>query len=110
MERTIAMAPNHIPTFQRSHLPSIAHPPDFSTVVVTHEKRSVRKHQETDRPPPARAVGTLPTDDEIIHTHRPAPAAVHLDAHDLGTRRHGAIPRPVQCDERVAPILARKLR
>src|SRR5947209_1053741 len=85
-------------------LPRISHPPDFSTVVVTHEKRSVRKHQETDRPPPARAVGTLPTDDEIIHAHRPAAAAVHRDAHDLGTRRHGAIPRPVQGDERVAPI------
>src|SRR6267143_223282 len=90
-------------------LPPIAHPPDFATVVVTHEKRSVRKHQETDRPPPAGAVGTLPTDDEIIYAHRAAPAAVHLDAYDLCARRHGAIPRAVQCDERVAAILSGEL-
>src|SRR6267143_4403831 len=91
-------------------LPPIAHPPDFATVLVTHEKRSVWKHQETDRPPPAGAVGTLPTDDEILHAHRAVPAAVHLDAYDLCARRHGAIPRAVQCDERVAAILAGELR
>src|SRR6266480_6091378 len=91
-------------------LPPISHPPDFSTHVVTDQHGSVGKHQQADRPPPALAVRALPPDDEIFHAHRAMPAAVHLDAHDLGPRRDGAIPRAVESPERVAAIFARELR
>src|SRR5438132_1896896 len=90
-------------------LPSISHPPDFSTQVVTDQQRSVGKHQEADRPAPALAVRALPPDDEILHARHAVPSAVDLDAHDLGPRRYGAIPRAVESDERVAAILAREL-
>src|SRR6266550_7920328 len=91
-------------------LPSISHPPDFSTQVVTDQQRSVGKDQQANRPAPALAVRALPPDDEILHAHRAMPAAVDLDPHDLGPRRYRAIPRAVQRDERVAAILARELR
>src|SRR6266404_1857809 len=90
-------------------LPSIGHPPDFFAQVVTDQQRSVGKHQQANRPAPALAVRALPPDDEIFHAHRAAPAGVHLDAHDLGPRRYGAIPGAVESDERVATILAREL-
>src|SRR6266566_342090 len=91
-------------------LASISHPPDFVAAIVTHEQRSIRKHQEPDRPPPARAIGTLPADNEILHTHRTMAGAVYFDAHDLRPGRHRPIPRAVQRDERVAAILPRELR
>src|SRR5438876_126780 len=107
-----ASAPNAIPpsTALYRPLPPIAHPPDLSAHVVAHQQRAVRQHQETDRPTPARTIGALPTDNEILHTHRAAPTAVHLDAHDLRPGRHGAIPRAVQCHERVAAMVTGELR
>src|SRR6266550_649447 len=90
-------------------LPSISHPPDFSTQVVTDQQRSVGKDQQADRAAPALAVRALPPDDEILHAHRAVSTAVDLDAHDLGPCRYGAIPRAVESDERVAAILAREL-
>src|SRR5213593_3922340 len=98
------------PTGRPTVLPSISHPPDFSAHVVAHKQRPVRQHEETYGPSPTRTVRTLPADDEIIHAHRAMPTAVHLDAHDLGSCRHGPIPRAVQCDERIAAILAGELR
>src|SRR2546426_5999053 len=91
-------------------LPPIAHPPDLSAHIVAHKQRPVRHHEETHGSSPTRAVGTLPADDEIIHPYGAAPTAVHLDPHDLCSRRDGAIPRAVQRDERVAPVLAGELR
>src|SRR5216117_1963630 len=95
------------PPIRPSFLPRIAHPPDFSAHVVTDQQGSVGKHQQADRPAPALAVWALPPDDEIFYAHRAVPPAVHLDAHDLGPRRYGAIPGTVESDERVAAIFAR---
>src|SRR5437762_12134555 len=97
-------SPTAHPPIRPSFLPSISHPPDFSTQVVTDQQGSVGKHQQADRPAPALAVRALPPDDEIFHAHRAMPAAIDLDAHDLGPRRDGAIPRAVESDERVAAI------
>src|SRR5438093_9405646 len=91
-------------------LPSIAHPPDFSTIVIAHQQGPIRQDEQSHRPAPARAVGTLPTNDEIIHAHRAATTAVDLDAHDLGAGRDRTVPGAVQRHERVTAILARELR
>src|SRR5712664_182010 len=105
---TAAITP-YRPTGRPTVLPSIGHPPDFAAVVVTDQERAIRRDQNTDRPPPAQTVGTLPTNDKIVYTHGAASATVHLDAHDLGSGRHGPIPRAVQRDECVTAILAGEL-
>src|SRR4029077_3436905 len=69
-------------------LASISHPPDFVANVITHQQCSIRRHQQAHGPSPAGAVGTLPANDEILDSHRPMATAVHLDPHNLGTRRH----------------------
>src|SRR5574341_354176 len=104
---TVAAPCRPLPPFS---LPSIAHPPDLSTGVVTDQQGTIRQHQQPDRPAPACAVGTLPTHDEVIDAGRAAAAAVHLHPHHFRSRRHGAIPRAVERHERVTAIVARKLR
>src|SRR6267378_5141688 len=91
-------------------LPSISHPPDLAAVVVTDQERAIRRDENTDRPPPARAVGTLPAIDELVYAHRAMPTTVDLDPHDFRTCRGRTVPRSMQCQERIATIVARKLR
>src|SRR5438477_485068 len=49
----------------------IAHPPDPIARVVGDQQGAVRRDDEPDRAPPARAVGQLPAGDEVLDRRRP---------------------------------------
>src|SRR6266446_2253358 len=85
-------SPTAHPPIRPSFLPLISHPPDLAANVITHQQCPIRHHQQGYGPSPPLAVGTLPAHDEILYSNRAMPAAVHLDAHNLGTGRHAAIP------------------
>src|SRR6267143_1392813 len=91
-------------------LPSISHPPDLAAVVVTDQERAIRRDENSDRPSPARAIGTLPAIDELLYAHRATPTTVDHDPHDFRTCRDRAVPRSMQCQECVTAILAGELR
>src|SRR6267378_545467 len=91
-------------------LPSISHPPDLAAVVVTDQERAIRRDENSDRPSPARAIGTLPAIDELLYAHRATPTTIDHDPHDFRTCRDRAVPRSMQCQERIAAILAGELR
>src|SRR6266566_9594042 len=97
------------PTFHPSVLPSICHPPDLSAHVVADEERSVRHDEETDRATPARAIGKLPSNDEVLDPGRSTTGAVHAHADDFGAGWHGSVPGAVQRHEGVAAVVAGKL-
>src|SRR5438094_9225365 len=86
----------------------ITHPPDPIACVIRDQQGAVRRDDEPDGTPPARAVGQLPAGDEVQGGGRPA--ALHADAHDLRARRHAAVPGAVVRHERVALILGGELR
>src|SRR6266850_4848767 len=102
----IARPPNHspfVPTFQRSILPSITHPPDLPAHVVAHQQRAIRSHNDAHRTPPARPVGPLPSRDEIVD--RDGAAVLYVDAHHLIARGHRAVPGTVEGHEGIAAIV-----
>src|SRR5438445_2391968 len=110
MSVTAATATTPVTTFSvllrlpptSSVLWSITHPPDPPARVVRDQQRAVRQHQQPRRPAPARIVGQLPADDEV--GDRYWQAALHMHAHYLGPRRHGAVPRAMVGHERVALV------
>src|SRR5262245_276575 len=89
-----AIAANR-PTGRPTVLPSITHPPDLSAVIITDQQGPIRQNEQTDWPSPARTVGTLPADNEILNPHRAPAAAVDPHADNLGARRHRAVPGTV---------------
>src|SRR5437016_12610622 len=67
----------------------IAHPPDPIARVVGDQQGAVRRDDEPDRAPQARAVGQLPAGDEVLDRRRPP--ALPTDAHDFTPpRQHWA--------------------
>src|SRR5437016_14328612 len=86
----------------------IAHPPDPIARVIGDQQGAVRRDDEPDRAPPARAVGQLPAGAEVLDRRRPP--ALHTDAHDFRSRRHAAVPGAAIRHARVALVLGRKRR
>src|SRR5881394_1281783 len=74
-------------------LATIAHPPNLPALIVAHEQRTIRRHGDSDGPSPARAVGPLPSRDEIFD--RGGLAASDAHPHDFCAGGHRAIPRAV---------------
>src|ERR1700694_2654733 len=90
-----------------NRLVPIRHPPDLPAHVVAHEQRAIRGGHDADRTAPARTIGSLPPHDEVLD----ADGAPVLDAHphDLGARRHRAVPGSVIGDEHVTAAVPRAL-
>src|SRR2546425_11881863 len=70
-----ALAATHraVPPITARYRPlrSITHPPDPIPLVVSDQQCAVRRHDDPDRTPPARAVGKLPAGDEVLDRGRP---------------------------------------
>src|SRR2546422_4850118 len=109
---TAAQAATHNPipppTAPYRLLPSICNPPDPPSVVVTHEQRAVRHHEQPHGTAPARAVGELPAGHEVLD--RRGPAALDAHAHHLRAGRDGAVPGAVIRHERIAVVRRRERR
>src|SRR5262245_54262723 len=58
--------PTANPTIRRSALVPIRHPPHSPTLIVGNEQRTVGQGEWRHRPAPARAVGELPSGDEVF--------------------------------------------
>src|SRR3989442_13094966 len=93
---TAAQAATHNPipppTAPYRLLPSICNPPDPPAVVVTHEQRAVRHHEQPHRAAPARAVGELPAGHEVLDRVGPAALHAHAHAHHFRAGRDGPVP------------------
>src|SRR2546426_7201058 len=107
-----AMAITHaaVPPITARYRPlrSIAHPPDPTSLVVSDQQGAVRRDDDPDRTPPARAVGKLPAGDEVLDRGRPP--VQHADAHELRARWHGTVPGAVIRHEGIALVVGGELR
>src|SRR5712691_220991 len=107
-----ALAATHraVPPITARYRPlrSIAHLPDPTSLVISDQQGAIRRHDDPDRTPPARAVGKLPAGDEVLDRGRPP--VLHVYAHQLRARWHGTVPRAVIRHEGIALVVGGKLR
>src|SRR2546422_4242364 len=107
-----ALAATHraVPPITARYRPlrSITHPPDPIPLVVSDQQCAVRRHDDPDRTPPARAVGKLPAGDEVLDRGRPP--VLHPDAHERRARWHGTVPGAVIRHEGIALVVGGELR
>src|SRR2546425_6606787 len=90
-------------------LVSIGDPRDFSAHIVAQQERPVWHDEQADGATPARTIGKLPPNDEVLDPGRSTAAAVHAHADDFGSGWDGSVPGAVQRHEGVAAIVAGKL-
>src|SRR2546425_9354006 len=107
-----ALAATHraVPPITARYRPlrSITHPPDPIPLVVSDQQCAVRRHDDPDRTPPARAVDKLPAGDEVLDRGRPP--VLHPDAHERRARWHGTVPGAVIRHEGIALVVGGELR